>query len=114
VRDYYSRERGVSLPNPRRIDGWWNDGASSLYSEAAMKEAGFVPVDERDLMAGDLILMQVRSRNMVPNHAGVYLGDGQFMHHLYDRLSSRDVYGGYWRETTRGFWRLEGGGHATA
>jgi len=45
--------------------------------------------------------MQVQSKNGVPNHAGVYLGDGIMLHHLYGRLSSRDVYGGYWREVTR-------------
>jgi cell wall-associated NlpC family hydrolase len=114
VRDYFKRERGVDLPNPRRVDGWWNDGASDLYNADAMRAAGFVAVGEKDLAPGDLILMQVRSRNTVPNHAGIYLGDGQFMHHLYNRLSSRDVYGGYWRETTRGFWRLVGGGHDAA
>jgi cell wall-associated NlpC family hydrolase len=114
ARDYYARERGVMLPNPSRADHWWNDGASSLYSDDAMQAAGFVAVDEKNLAPGDLILMQVRSRNQVPNHAGIYLGDGQFMHHLYGRLSTRDVYGGYWRETTRGFWRLTGDGHDAA
>jgi len=46
-----------------------------------------------------VIVMQVRAP--VPNHAGVYIGDGLMLHHLYNRLSSRDVYGGYWQECTR-------------
>jgi proteasome lid subunit RPN8/RPN11 len=107
VRDYYARERGVTLPNPMRLDDWWNDAKkTNLYSDAALIDAGFACIDEKQLAPGDLILMQIRSRNLVPNHAGIYLGDGQFMHHLYNRLSSRDVYGGYWRECTRSFWRL--------
>jgi cell wall-associated NlpC family hydrolase len=108
VRDYYQRERGVTLPNPMRLDAWWNDNTSNLYSDAALTDAGFERIDESALAEGDLILMQIRARNLVPNHAGIYLGDGQFMHHLYNRLSTRDVYGGYWRENTRSFWRLKG------
>lgn len=53
--------------------------------------------------------MQVRSKNGVPNHAAVYLGDGLMLHHMYGRLSSRDVYGGYWREVTRLVVRFSGG-----
>lgn len=52
-----------------------------------------------DIRVGDVIVMQVRAP--VPNHAGVYIGDGLMLHHLYNRLSSRDVYGGYWQECTR-------------
>lgn len=105
VRDWYARELGVTLPNPERVDEWWNDGKSDMYSDAAMKGAGFVAVSEKELQRGDLILMQIRSRNVVPNHVGIYVGDGLMLHHLYNRLSKRDVYGGYWRENTRSFWR---------
>lgn len=51
----------------------------------------------------------MRSKNGVPNHAAVYLGDGLMLHHMYGRLSSRDVYGGYWREVTRLVVRFSGG-----
>ena len=30
----------------------------------------------------------------------VYLGDGMILHHLYGRLSSRDVWGGYYQHVT--------------
>ena len=36
----------------------------------------------------------------VPNHAGIYLGDGVVLHHVQGRLSSRDVYGGYYQKVT--------------
>jgi hypothetical protein len=42
--------------------------------------------------------MQVASP--VPNHAAIYLDDGPILHHLQGRLSSRDVYGGYWQKIT--------------
>lgn len=104
-RDWYAREWGITLPNPPRADEWWNDGASDLYSDAALTQVGFTRVRDGSLRAGDLLLMQIRSRNRVPNHAGVYLGDGQMLHHLYGRLSTKDVYGGYFAEVTRSVWR---------
>lgn len=101
VRDWYARELGVALPSPPRADGWWNDGHSDLYAEAAMQKEGFRKLaPDETLLPGDVILMQIRARNGVPNHAAVYLGDGLMLHHLAGRLSSRDVYGGYWQEMT--------------
>ncbi|NID06660.1 peptidase P60 [Luteibacter jiangsuensis] len=105
-RDWYARERGILLPDPPRADGWWDDGISDLYSDSAMEAAGFRKIDLKDISAGDLILMQIRSKNLVPNHAAVYIGQGHILHHLHGRLSSRDVYGGYWQEVTRSVWRL--------
>lgn len=106
-RDWYAREMSVELPDPPRVDGWWNDGSSSLYSEAALAAAGFACIaDHRQIKIGDLIVMQVRSKNLVPNHAAIYIGDGQMLHHMHGRLSSRDPYGGYWLEMTRSIWRL--------
>ena len=76
--------------------------------------AGFEKVST--LQHGDLVLMQIRSP--VPNHAAIYLADGvlktepdhypapgSILHHLYNRDSKRDVYGGYWAEVTVGYWR---------
>ena len=100
-RDWYARECGLTLPNPERRDKWWEDGHSDLYM-SNLADAGFTVLPDGAVpQRGDLILMQVQSRNGVPNHAGVYIGDGLMLHHMYGRLSSRDVYGGYWREVTR-------------
>ena len=105
-RDWYRDEWGLTLPNFQRQDAWWDDGASNLYLEH-FKEAGFEVVTNlheeftSKLQVGDGILMQIRSKNLVPNHAAVYLGEGKMIHHLYGRLSTTDVYGGYWLECTR-------------
>lgn len=105
VRDWYQRERGITLPDFPRRDDWWQHGEDLYMRHYA--EAGFVAVSQDQAeQAGDVILMQLRSP--VPNHAGVYLGDGTMLHHLHGRLSSRDVYGGYWQEITRCVLRYRG------
>lgn len=94
VKDYYKRDLGIELPEYDRDDKWWDRGQNLYLDNFAA--AGCVRVD--DLQVGDIILMQVKSK--VPNHAGVYLGDGLILHHVYNRLSSRDIYDGYWQEVT--------------
>ncbi|HYG07646.1 MAG TPA: C40 family peptidase [Stenotrophomonas sp.] len=96
VRDFYARELGIQLSQYEREDDWWLKG-QQLYSMDRLRAEGFAPVAD-DLRRGDLILMQIRST--VPNHAGVYLGDGLMLHHLHGRLSERVPYGGYWAERT--------------
>lgn len=104
IRDYYQEELGITLKDYDRTDNWWHRG-ENLYLKN-FQDAGFEEVDIKDIQVGDVIIMQIRAPE--PNHAGVYLGDGLFLHHLYGRLSSRDVYGGYWRETTRCVIRYKG------
>lgn len=110
VHDWYQREYNIALPDHPRHDGWWDDGHSDFYSREAFIEGGFeeVPSDSKDLRRGDVIAMQIRSSNQVANHVAVYLGDGLMLHHLYGRLSSRDIYGGYWRDVTRYVMRYKG------
>ena len=96
VCDWFHRERGITLPDFDRFDEWWKRG-KNLYVEN-FTNAGFTDIDFKYLQEGDCFLMQVASP--VPNHAAVYLGDGLILHHLQGRLSSRDVYGGYWQKIT--------------
>jgi proteasome lid subunit RPN8/RPN11 len=108
VRDWYRLERKVALPNFDRTDKWWEDGASNLYIDNYEK-AGFTnlgPDVEPEM--GDVLLMQIRSKNGVPNHAGVYLGDGVFIHHMRGQLSGRTVWGGMWAQCLRGVLRYAG------
>lgn len=101
LRDWYAQERGIELLDFARLDEWWLRG-ENLYVDNFAK-AGFAPVEGAGLGGidpeeGDVLLMQIASP--VPNHAAIYLGDGLILHHLQGRLSSRDVYGGYWRKVT--------------
>ncbi|WP_290889355.1 C40 family peptidase [Arenimonas sp.] len=95
VRDWYWREHRIQLPDFPRTDLWW-ERDEDLYLDN-FAAAGFVEVT--DLQPGDGLLMQVLSLKV--NHAAVYLGDNVMLHHLYGRLSGRDVYGGYWQRHTR-------------
>lgn len=96
VRDYYARECGIALADYPRGWQWW-DGGQDLYRENFERE-GFARIPLEDLKAHDALLLHLQSD--VPNHAAVYLGNGQIMHHVFGRLSTRDVYGGYWRKAT--------------
>ncbi|WP_246795619.1 C40 family peptidase [Burkholderia perseverans] len=109
VRDWYRLERDVVLPDFQRRDDWWDDGHSSLYLEN-YRTAGFEDVGAKaTLRVGDVLLMQIRGRNGVPNHAGVYLGDNQILHHMHGRLSGRTVWGGMWAQALRTVLRYRGG-----
>ena len=96
VRDWYAREYGIQLRDYDRRDKFWEHG-ENLYMDNFANE-GFSEIPVADVQPGDLILMNVCS--LVPNHAAIYLGDQLILHHVQQRLSSRDVYGGYyWKNT---------------
>jgi proteasome lid subunit RPN8/RPN11 len=95
-RDWYKREWGLELKNYLRRDQWWENG-QNLYLDNFEKE-GFHRIPVSELQRGDALLMQLSSP--VPNHAAIYIGDQQVLHHVQGRLSSRDVYGGYYAKNT--------------
>jgi proteasome lid subunit RPN8/RPN11 len=97
--DHYQRNLGIKLPYFARSEDWWLKG-QNLYLDG-FEKAGFVQVGDgthTDIRTHDVLVMQVASP--VPNHAAIYLGDGVILQHLQGRLSSRDVYGGYWSKHT--------------
>lgn len=96
VRDWYAQELGIALADGTREDEWWKKG-QNLYLDRYEKW-GFELVKDGSLQVGDVLLMQVLSN--VPNHAAIYLGGDVIGHHLYGRLSGRDVYGGYYKKHT--------------
>ncbi|WP_340619614.1 C40 family peptidase [Xenorhabdus siamensis] len=95
VRDWYKLEWMLELPDFERADGWWSRGENLYMKQYAV--AGFVAC-RGELQTGDVLIMQVQASE--PNHAGVYLGDGLMLHHLYGQLSKREPYHGYWQERT--------------
>lgn len=118
IRDWYQRERGITLKDFVRLDGWWNTD-KELYLDH-FEEAGFKRLDSGlSLQTGDVILMQLRSDRT--NHGGVYLGNAglaedrglhplpnALLHHVYGYLSERVIYGGYWMQNTRCVVRYHG------
>jgi proteasome lid subunit RPN8/RPN11 len=95
-RDWYNKEWNLNLRDYERRDEWWYKG-ENLYLDNFKKE-GFHEIKISDLVFGDALLMQLESP--VPNHAAIYLGDNVVLHHDQGRLSSRDVYGGYYQKVT--------------
>lgn len=95
IRDYYRSELGIHLNDYLREPNWWDKDEYNLYTDNFKKE-GFLVV--QDLKKHDVILMQNGSDKV--NHGGIYIGDSMILHHSANRLSSRDVYGGYWRKNT--------------
>ena len=95
-RDWYNKEWNLNLRDYERRDEWWYKG-ENLYLDNFKKE-GFHEIKVSDLVVGDALLMQLQSP--VPNHAAIYLGDNVVLHHVQGRLSSRDVYGGYYQKVT--------------
>ena len=96
TQDYYRNELGIELPvMDRPTNGWWNRGENFYLDN--FEKAGFIETAQLEKHA--VILMQVSSP--VPNHAAIYLGDNNIiLHHLQNRLSCREVYGGYWQKNT--------------
>lgn len=107
-RDYYA-DHGITIPEYPRDWEWWDDG-QSLYVDY-FRDAGFIEIAEAELREGDAVLFQIRSD--VPNHAGIYLGGGVFLHHpagrypvMPGKLSKRDNY--YrWRDYATHWLRFE-------
>lgn len=98
VCDWYQRERGIVLFSVDRHRDFWKDGTDLLGSNVAT--AGFRNLrDDEEMQEGDVIFMQTGD-STVANHVALYLGDGKIMHHAENRLSSRDVYGGWYRKHT--------------
>ena len=95
-RDYYKRTLDIALPDLPRDYEWWLKG-QNLYIDN-FESVGFVRVDPNTLREHDAILMQLASP--VPNHAGVYVGDNKILQHVMHRLSSHDIYGGWYRKCT--------------
>lgn len=103
VRDYYKRELGIEMTDYAREPDWWEHGGNMYIDH--YKEEGFYPVPLEQIRKHDVILFTHQSK--VPNHAAVFVGEGQILHHLSGRLSSRDTLGGYWEKAIYQVFRHE-------
>ena len=115
VRDYYSRELDIDLPDFHRSDAWWEHENHEPLYEKNFAKAGFMKVqDKNDLQKHDVILCRVGRTHHV-NHALIWLGDDGalksettpdcvgntlILHHPYGRQSVREIYGKGWADRT--------------
>jgi len=106
VRDWYKRERNIDLINLPRSPNFWRRGENILGDNYV--RAGFRLLSEEETIdVGDVIMMQTGDSDF-PNHVALYIGDDQILHHAENRLSSRDVYGGWYKKHTVKVVRYEG------
>ncbi len=96
VRDFYKKEFQIELNDYNRRDKWWEKG-ENMYLDNFKKE-GFHEISMDEVRFGDCFLMKLESKTC--NHSAIYLGDNIVLHHVQGRLSSRDVYGGYYQKVT--------------
>jgi cell wall-associated NlpC family hydrolase len=88
-RDYYKEELGIELVDWDRPNDP-NDFIKRPMFDACFEATGFRELKpDEDLKKGDLLLMSISSTGL--NHIGVYLGQQILLHHLQNRLSSRDL-----------------------
>ena len=101
VADYYKQTLGITFPDiPQYEERFWQRGKNYYIDWRDKCGLHLVTGPARE---HDILLMQIHSQ--VPNHGAILLGNGMILHHLQNRLSCRDVYGGYWREITCGILR---------
>lgn len=86
IKDFYILTRGLDLLDPPREWEWWDRASckgDGMYLEN-FRKAGFDKIPSLDLEVGDVLLIKAGAH--VPNHAGVYIGNGLMLHHLAGRL----------------------------
>lgn len=95
IKDGMAEYAGIEIPDFQRDWLWWERGQNIIRDHFA--EAGFIPV-EGPYQHCDVIGMQVRAP--VVNHLALFLKPDVILHHMMNRLSAREIYGGLWQRMT--------------
>lgn len=98
VRSWYKKHFGLEMANYARPNGLVVQGETVIYKN--MEALGF-HIDQsatlNRLQIGDALIMQVNTRGPDPNHVGVYVGNGYFLHHMFGRKSEADTLTDKWK-----------------
>lgn len=109
IRDWYRVHQNVCIPDfPRDWDFWGKK--EDMYGNG-FAEAGFYEIDSsvEPLQPGDVFFAKVRSE--IQNHGGVYVGEGQILHHVQGVLSRRSALNPWASHITK--WVRYGGNNVT-
>ncbi len=79
---------GIDMPDFEREDDWWRNG-QNLYLDN-MEATGFYRISLPSAQPGDILLCCFGAS--VANHAAIYCGNGELLHHLPEQLSKRERY----------------------
>jgi proteasome lid subunit RPN8/RPN11 len=96
VRDGFAFFSGVTIPDFPRDWLWWDNGENIIVEQFA--EAGFREVSG-EWRHCDVIGMQIWPAKVV-NHLGLFVHPDIMLHHMFGRLSAREVYGGVYAMAT--------------
>jgi len=88
-RDWYKEELGIELIDWVRPNNPDDFVRNPMFVDCFAKTGFRELLPTEDLQYGDLLLMSISSSGL--NHIGVYLGQQTVLHHLQNRLSSRDL-----------------------
>ncbi|HBK1587255.1 TPA: phage tail protein [Escherichia coli] len=92
---------GIDMPDFEREDDWWRNG-QNLYLDN-MEATGFYRISLPSAQPGDILLCCFGAS--VANHAAIYCGNGELLHHLPEQLSKRERYSEKWQRRTHSVWR---------
>ena len=106
VRDYYRREMKLKLRDWQRPASAEAFRQSPLF-EQCLADTGFVDTGSTEPQKGDALLMSLDGSPGL-NHVAVYIGEQRILHQLQGRLSSRDLFDGYWQKVTGRIVRYSG------
>ena len=98
ARDWYAETWGLQLRDWERPTSMVSFNDDPMF-DRCWEATGFIEVRMDDLQPGDLLLMSLDGCRGL-NHCAVYIGDQLMLHHIRGRLSSRDVFGGYYQKNT--------------
>lgn len=98
VRDWYAETWSLELRDWQRPVQMQDFNDDPMF-ERCFAETGFRVISEEDVEPGDALLMRLDGSQGL-NHCAVYVGDQLILHHIRGRLSSRDIYGGYYQKNT--------------
>ncbi|ERD64618.1 bacteriophage lambda tail assembly I family protein, partial [Escherichia coli B49-2] len=87
---------GTDMPDFEREDDWWRNG-QNLYLDN-MEATGFYRISLPSAQPGDILLCCFGAS--VANHAAIYCGNGELLHHLPEQLSKRERYSEKWQRRT--------------